>query len=300
MSWGEQLSLLLATIHTSIVMAVTLFSLHLAHQVRLTQNMEQQARLERARRESMEALAVSEHRRAQAEKLAAIGRLASEVAHEINNPLAYVGANVDFVQESLRPPASATPAELCEVLDQTREGLLHIQRVVADLKGFARMDAPEPVRCVLADVVADALRLASLRLKHVARLRVDVSRDLPEVFGVRQRLVQVVLNLLVNAGDVLSERGGPDAEVYVRGVARGGRILLFIEDNGPGFAPEVLPHVFEAFFTTKGPDKGTGLGLSLSRELVAQFGGELSASNRPEGGARLCLEFPAPTDAASV
>ncbi|WP_434389972.1 sensor histidine kinase [Melittangium boletus] len=300
MSWWEQSTLLLATIHTSIVLAVTLFSLHLAHQVRLTQDVEQQARLERARRESLEALAVSEHRRAQAEKLAAIGRLASEVAHEINNPLAYVGANIDFVQESLRPPASATPAELSEVLDQTREGLLHIQRVVADLKGFARMDAPEPVRCVLADVVADALRLASLRLKHVARLRVDVPRELPEIFGVRQRLVQVVLNLLVNAGDVLSERGGPEAAVDVRGVARGGRVLLFIEDNGPGFSPEVLPHVFEAFFTTKGPDQGTGLGLSLSRELVAQFGGELSASNRPEGGARLCLEFPAPTDAASV
>jgi signal transduction histidine kinase len=68
--------------------------------------------------------------------------------------------------------------------------------------------------------------------------------------------------------------------------------VLLIEDNGPGFAPHVLPRLFEAFFTTKSPDKGTGLGLTLSRELVEQFGGTLSASNRPEGGARLRIELP--------
>jgi C4-dicarboxylate-specific signal transduction histidine kinase len=69
-------------------------------------------------------------------------------------------------------------------------------------------------------------------------------------------------------------------------------VVLLVEDNGPGFPPHVLPRLFEPFFTTKGPDKGMGLGLNLSRELVAQFGGRLAASNRPEGGARLCLELP--------
>ncbi|MFY0578867.1 sensor histidine kinase [Cystobacter fuscus] len=69
-------------------------------------------------------------------------------------------------------------------------------------------------------------------------------------------------------------------------------VALLVEDNGPGIPPHVLPHLFEPFFTTKGPDKGMGLGLNLSRELVAQFGGRLTATNRPEGGARLCLELP--------
>ncbi|HEX8536636.1 MAG TPA: ATP-binding protein, partial [Cystobacter sp.] len=295
LGWMAEPHLLEALFRTSIVLAITLFFTYLAQQVRLTQGSEQEVQLERARRESLELLAVSEHRRAQAEKLAALGRLASDVAHEINNPLAYVGSNVDFVREALRRPGESSPEELAEVLEETREGVRHIRQVVADLRGFARMDVREPTECSLAEVVGDAVKLASLRLKHVVRLRVDVPESLPTVFVVRQRLVQVVLNLLVNAGDALEEHGRRDGEVWVRGLDEQGRALLFIEDNGPGFAPHVLPRVFEPFFTTKDPEKGTGLGLSLSRDLVAQFGGQLTASNRPEGGARLCIEFPVQT-----
>ncbi|MFY0582477.1 sensor histidine kinase [Cystobacter fuscus] len=102
-----------------------------------------------------------------------------------------------------------------------------------------------------------------------------------------------MLNLLVNAGDSLEEARVRDGEVRVTGVAEDKRVALLVEDNGPGFPPEVLPRLFESFFTTKGPDKGTGLGLALSRELVERFGGTLVAENRPEGGARLRLELPA-------
>ncbi|WP_002625519.1 sensor histidine kinase [Cystobacter fuscus] len=292
LGWMTEHHLLEALFRMSIILAITMFSTYLAQQVRRTQGSEQEVRLERARRESLELLAVSEHRRAQTEKLAALGRLASDVAHEINNPLAYVGSNVDFVREALRRPGETSPEELAEVLEETREGVRHIRQVVADLRGFARMDVREPTECCLAEVVGDAVKLASLRLKHVVRLRVDVPQALPTVFVVRQRLVQVVLNLLVNAGDALEEQGGRDGEVWVRGLGEEGRTVLLIEDNGPGFAPHVLSRIFEPFFTTKGPDKGTGLGLSLSRDLVAQFGGRLTASNRPEGGARLRIEFP--------
>ncbi|PTL82563.1 two-component sensor histidine kinase [Vitiosangium sp. GDMCC 1.1324] len=264
----------------------------LSRQARHVQTAEQQARLERARRESLEALALSEHRRAQSEKLAIVGRLASGVAHEINNPIAYVGSNVDFVRNELTSGREVDREELAEVLAETRVGIQHIRQVVADLRGFARMDANEPTPCSLADVVADAMKLASLRLKHVALLRVDVPADLPEIFAVRQRLVQVLLNLLVNAGDVLESHKVEGGEVRVTGRAEQERVVLLVEDNGPGFAPHVLSRLFEAFFTTKSPEKGTGLGLTLSRELVEQFGGALTASNRPEGGARLRIELP--------
>jgi signal transduction histidine kinase len=271
----------------------TLFADFLARQSHQVQQAEQLTRIERARRESLEALAVSEHRRAQSEKLALVGRLSAGVAHELNNPLAYVGSNVDYVRTELLSEGEVPRAELVEVLDETRMGLQHIRQIVTDLRGFARMDANEPTACVLVDVVADALKLASLRLKHVAWLRVEVPVDLPEIFVVRQRLVQVVLNLLVNAGDALEAHQVKGGEVRVTGRAEGGRVVLLVEDNGPGFAPQVLPRLFEAFFTTKSSDKGTGLGLTLSRELVAQFGGELTAANRPEGGARLRIELPA-------
>jgi C4-dicarboxylate-specific signal transduction histidine kinase len=112
------------------------------------------------------------------------------------------------------------------------------------------------------------------------------------VRAVRRKLAQVLLNLLVNAGDALEEHRAPDSWVRITGRQQGSRVLLMVEDNGPGFAPGVLPRLFEAFFTTKGPEKGTGLGLSLSREMVEQFGGTLVAENREEGGARLRLELP--------
>ena len=261
---------------------------------------EQAVRLERARRESLEALAQSEHRRAQSEKLATVGRLASGVAHEINNPLAYVDANVDFVREELLSSRELDREQLADVLGETRMGLQHIRQIVADLKGFAHMDAQEPAACALGDVVADALKLGSVRLRHVALLRVDVPADLPEIVIVRQRLVQVVLNLLVNAGDALEAHRDGSAELFVTGRVEAGRVVLLVEDNGPGFPPEVLPRLFEAFFTTKGVDKGTGLGLTLSRELVRQFGGALTADNRPQGGARLRIELTAlPRSAAA-
>ena len=261
---------------------------------------EQQVRLERARRESLEALAQSEHRRAQSEKLALLGQLASGVAHEISNPLAYVGANLDFVREELGAPEREPDREaLVDVLLEAHVGLNHIQQIVADLKGFSRMDTHEAMDCSLAEVVADAMKLASLKLKHVAWLRVDVPADLPRIHAVRQRLVQVVLNLLVNAADVLAMHAVQGAEVRVTGRAEREGVVLLVEDNGPGFAPHVLPRLFEAFFTTKGPEQGTGLGLSLSRELVTQFGGTLTASNRAEGGARLRIVLPLPLAAPS-
>jgi signal transduction histidine kinase len=292
LAWRAGLAPLQAFTWVSVVMGITVLAAYFSHQAVEAQETEQQARLERARRESLEALALSEHRRAQSEKLAIVGRLAAGVAHEINNPIAYVGSNVDFVRNELTAPREVDREELAEVLAETRVGIQHIRQVVSDLRGFARMDANEPTPCSLADVVADAMKLASLRLKHVALRRVDVPAELPEIFVVRQRLVQVVLNLLVNAGDVLETHRVEGGEVRVTGRCEQERVVLLVEDNGPGFAPHVLPRLFEAFFTTKGLDKGTGLGLTLSRELVEQFGGTLTASNRPEGGARLRIELP--------
>ncbi|OJH38295.1 sensor histidine kinase [Cystobacter ferrugineus] len=284
-----------------ILVCTTLVADFLGVRVSRVLDVEQGLRGERERREALEALALSEHRRAQAEKLALVGQLAAGVAHEINNPLAYVGSNVDYVREELLAPREVDREALADVLAETRLGVRHILQIVADLKGFARMEAQEPTDCSLAEVVADAMKLASLRLKHVAWLHIDVPVDLPRIFVVRQRLVQVVINLLVNASDVLESHRANGGEVRVTGRLGDAHVVLLVEDNGPGFPPQVLPRLFEPFFTTKGPDKGMGLGLNLSRELVAQFGGRLTASNRPEGGARLCLELPVgdTADAAS-
>jgi signal transduction histidine kinase len=283
-----------------IVVTATFFGAYGSGQFAKAQVAESEARLERARREALEKLAVAERHRAQSEKLATVGRLAASVMHEINNPLAFVRSNLEFLRTEVLAhglPEEAR-AELHEVFEETRTGVERIRQIVQDLKGFSRMDVEEPSECALADVVSDAARLAGMRLKHVAKLKVEVPEGLPEVFATRRRLAQVLLNLMVNAGDALEEAKVQGGEVRVTGAVEEGRVVLRVEDNGPGIAPEVLPRLFEPFFTTKGPEKGTGLGLTISRELVERFGGTLRAENRPEGGARMLLEFPLHTKPA--
>jgi len=278
-----------------LVVSSTFFGTYGAMRFRKAQAAEAQVLIERARREALEKLAVAERHRAQTEKLATVGRLAANVMHEINNPLAFVRSNLDFLRTEMLAQSlpESVRGELSEVFDETYVGVERIQRIVTDLKGFSRMDGEETEECALADVVTDAAMLAAVRLRNVARLRVEVPRGLPEVIAAPRRLAQVVLNLLVNAGDALEEAKVRDGEVRISGGEENGRVFLLVEDNGPGFPPEVLPRLFEAFFTTKGPEKGTGLGLSLSREMVERFGGTIRADNRPEGGARVRLDLAA-------
>ena len=282
-------------LHWAAVVAIsTFFGVYSAVQYRRGERGQEQARQERARREALEKLAVAERQRAQTEKMATVGRLAASVMHEVNNPLAFVRSNRDFLRAEVldAPPREGQREELAQVFEETRQGIERIQHIVSDLRGFSRLDEEAPSACALADVVTDAARLAGVRLKNVARLTVDVPPELPCVHATPRRLAQVLLNLLVNAGDALEAARVASGEVRVTGVVEAGRVALLVEDNGPGFAPDVLPRLFEAFFTTKGPEQGTGLGLNLSRELVERFGGTLRAENRPGGGARLRLDLP--------
>ncbi|PTL81045.1 two-component sensor histidine kinase [Vitiosangium sp. GDMCC 1.1324] len=294
--WVEGRPLFAVLQWAGVVVTVALIGAYGVQQFRKAQLAENEGRLERARREALETLAISESRRVHSEKLATIGQLAASVMHEINNPVAFIGANLDYLEREVLSGSQVPREELAEVFQETRAGVERVRQIIADLRGFSRMDAEEPTECALADVVSDAARIARLRLKHVARLEVDIPEDLPPVHAVRRRLAQVLLNLLVNAGDSLEAGGRDGSEVRITGTREGTRVVLRVEDNGPGFPPHVLPHLFETFFTTKDPEKGTGLGLALSRETVEQFGGSLVAENREEGGARLILEFPVAGD----
>ncbi|WP_224371331.1 sensor histidine kinase [Hyalangium versicolor] len=291
---GEPLSQ--SCIWAVVMLTMMFFGTYGGAQFRKARRAEEAMLVERTRREALEKLAVSEHRRAQSEKLATIGRLAASVAHELNNPIAYVRSNLGFIEREVqRLPLESMP-ELREAFQDVSTGVERVRQIVSDLQSFSRMDATEePMRCTLPDVVKDAARLASVRLKSVARLEVEMPPELPEVFVVRRRLAQVLLNLLVNAGDALESVRGAEGEVRVHARLEGSTVQLVIDDNGPGFPKEVLSRLFEPFFTTKGPERGTGLGLVLSREYVEQFGGTLTAMNRAEGGARLCITLPAGT-----
>jgi signal transduction histidine kinase len=229
------------------------------------------------------ALRLSEAGRAQSERLAVVGRLAAGVAHEINNPLAYVKANLGTLEREFKT-SELSPTELRELLEETNEGVDRICRIVLDLKMLAR-DGKEGIEPVdLGEAVQAAVRLATVKLPPGVQVHSELPGALPWVTANGNKLAQVLLNLLINAIDALEEKGGKGA-ITVRARVEQGAVKVDVLDDGPGFSDAAKAHLFEPFFTTKAPGKGTGLGLALSRQYLESFGGTLQAENRAEGGA---------------
>ncbi|HEX8435763.1 ATP-binding protein [Archangium sp.] len=238
---------------------------------------------------------------AQAQKLEALGRLAAGLAHEVNNPLSFIMANLHHVQRELAALAATQPEGNVEELQESCHDALHgcerIQRLVQDVRGFSR---GSPVSPVDMDVVLeDALAMANLA--QVPGLRVE--RELcpvPPLLADEHGLGQVFLNLLINALHAVAN--GP-AEPRIRvatGLHEDGRVWVEIQDNGPGIAPEHLSRIFEPFFTTKPVGVGTGLGLFICHGIISGFGGELSVKSQPGQGATFRLLLPvAPAGARS-
>ncbi|MDC0713614.1 ATP-binding protein [Stigmatella sp. ncwal1] len=260
------------------------------------EQLSQEARLEVLKQlsESEHRLELAERNRAEIERLVLIGQLASSVAHEVNNPLAFVKSNLRFIEEEFgQHPAMPNRDEFHEVLGETQQGVQRIQQIVADLKQFSRLD-PLHEECSVEEALAEAERLASVRLHSLGDVVSEVSPGLPRVRMGQRHLVQVLLNLLVNAADAVEvvEPKRP-ARIVIRASRSTAGVRLEVEDNGPGIAPQVMARLFEPFFSTKPPGQGTGLGLALCREYISRSGGTLVAENAPEGGARFTLELAA-------
>ncbi|HYO74230.1 MAG TPA: ATP-binding protein, partial [Archangium sp.] len=258
-----------------------------AHQSRL-RVLEQLAESERLRGRA-------ERERAEVERLVLAGQLAAGVAHEVNNPLAFVKANLSFLASELDrngPPLDR--AELKSLLEETQHGVLRIQQIVTDLKDFSRAGhLGDEERGALEDALREAGRLASVRLGQGCQVELALDAELPAVRLGQRHMVQVMVNLLLNAADAVEQvQPARRAHITVRARRMEECVQVLVEDNGPGIPAEVLPRLFEPFFTTKPPGKGTGLGLALCREYVARAGGTLQAENRSEGGARFILRLP--------
>lgn len=216
------------------------------------------------------------------EKLLVVGRLAAGVAHEMNNPLAFVLANLRTLEQKLLGDDRETLAE-------TRQGAERLVRIVRDLSSMSKGGtALELEELDLAELGRFAARVASSR-----RQGVEILVDAPSavwVKGDRGRLEQVLLNLIVNAVDATRDRPAPRVEVRVR--AEGGQALADVLDNGSGIPAGTRGKLFSAFFTTKG-SAGTGLGLYLSRSFAEAHGGELEIMETGAKGTHFCLRVPA-------
>ena len=225
----------------------------------------------------------------QTEKLAAVGQLAAGVMHEINNPLATIGACVAAI--SSRLGSSAEPV-VREYLDIIESEVGRCTNIVDGLLDFSRASrgggAFEPT-----DLNALLERTLYL-LKHhqrFRRLRVtrDLAPDLPAIDGNSERLVQAAMAILLNAADATNGHGA----VIVRTRLEGATVVAEFHDDGPGIPPDVLPKIFEPFYTTKGPSRGTGLGLAICYGIVADHHGRLDVRSEQGRGTVFRMALPA-------
>jgi signal transduction histidine kinase len=247
-------------------------------------------------------------------RLAAVGELAAGVAHEINNPLAYVRSNVALLMEHIEEIGSFTRDQTIaatsprggsqtkekrredvlsridesrELLEETQEGVDRAVSIVRDIKGFSHRGSGERETVDLCELLDSVLRVAAPQLG--ARLAVERAySDLPHVRCAPQEIKQVFLNIVLNASQAIDGEGC----IRVEAESRGGHVTVRVFDDGPGIPLAVRERVFDPFFTTKPVGKGTGIGLAISYEIVRRHDGRIELTCPEAGGT--CAEVRLP------
>ncbi len=274
-----------------------------------------------AEREMTEALKKAQAQLVQQEKLAGLGQMVAGIAHEINNPLSFVGNNIAVLQRDLvairsllaryraaEPELEKHSPQLAreireqyerqdleyalpnidDLLARSREGLRRIQQIVKDLRDFARLDENVVVE---ADVNAGVASTVNIIHGLAKKKRVEIEMELGQILPLTcamSRINQVVMNLLSNAIDACREGG----KVKVRTYEDGDEICIAVSDNGAGIDTRVIHRIFDPFFTTKPQGEGTGLGLSISHGIVLDHGGKIDVLSVPGEGSTFTVRLP--------
>jgi C4-dicarboxylate-specific signal transduction histidine kinase len=224
------------------------------------------------------------------ERLAAVGQLVSGVAHEINNPLQSISGFAELLRLQRNLPESAHN-DLNIILRESARA----NAIIRNLALFARQQPGPAARIQLGDVIAAVAELRRRRLEsEQIELRIDGGSTRP-VHAVLTELQQVVLNFVVNAEQAILQSGRIPACVTIRTFDRDSRVVLEVEDTGPGVKAEDEPHLFEPFFTTKPVGQGTGLGLSISYGIIESMGGNIGYRPAPTSGSIFYFDLPAAT-----
>jgi len=227
----------------------------------------------------------------QADRLAAIGRLAAGVAHEVNNPIGIIASRIELMlleaQDNGLPPAVVADLEVLH------RHATRIAAIAQKLLSFARESPREHTRIDLNAIVREALLLFQRDPDHEAvQIHTALAEPLPAVVGDSGALQQVVLNIVQNSRQAIGERG----EIAVTTLHEAGQVRVVVRDTGPGIAPDVLPKIFDPFFTTKAD--GTGLGLSITYGIVRDHHGTVDVESRPGAGTTFTLSFPVAVEPA--
>jgi PAS domain S-box-containing protein len=230
-----------------------------------------------------------------ADRMVSVGTLAAGIAHEINNPLAYVIANLSFIQEEIEEVAGSLPEAkmkaLRELLAQAEDGSERVRIIIRDLKSFSRADAEDDGPIDVQHVLDGAINMAWNEIRHRAQLDKHCEQ-VPAVRGSEARLGQVFLNLLVNAAQAIPVGHAADNRIRVSVRQHQDRVFVEVADTGCGIPADVMPRIFDPFFTTKPVGVGTGLGLSICHSIVASVGGEITVESNPGRGATFRVSLP--------
>jgi len=253
----------------------------------------------------------------QSEKLAAIGQLAAGIAHEINNPIGFINANLGMLDQYLadlflliaayeQAETGLTPAarqaigdvrsridlaylrgDVPNLMKESLDGLGRVKCITQDLMDFSRVGESTWQLANIEKSMDSTLNVVWNEVKHKADV-VKKYGEIPEVECMPSQLNQVFMNLLVNAAQAIAERG----VITLRSGRAGAEVWMEVDDTGTGISPEHLDHVFDPFFTTKPVGKGTGLGLSLSYGIVQQHGGRIEVKSVPGKGTSMRVWLP--------
>lgn len=256
----------------------------------------------------------------QSEKMAAVGQLAAGVAHEINNPIGYIGSNLGMLHGYLtgfermldvlkaaraaaadgapwQVPAAALAdvdfdelrRDIRDLVEESIEGVTRVRQIVQDLKDFSRAGDEEWAWADVHRGLDSTLNVVGNELKYKAEV-IRQYGDLPQIECLASQLNQVFLNLLVNAAHAIANHG--TITIRTGHEADDAWVWIEIADSGCGIMPEHLSRIFEPFFTTKPAGKGTGLGLALARDIVHKHGGSLTAASDPGCGTTFRIRLP--------
>jgi signal transduction histidine kinase len=266
--------------------------------------------------EAYQELARAQDQLIQSEKLASLGLLVAGVAHELNNPISFIHSNLDFVAEYIERlkgiieayeaidipdgPARWRVEELKkrarfdsilqtldELIASCQYGTERVKKIVTDLRTFSRTDEVGPMKVDLHEGIETSLNLLTKEYKDRIAVHPDYG-DLPQVECYPGQVNQVIMNLLLNAGQAIAGRG----DVWIKTSCAGDRVTIAIKDNGCGIPEKDLPKIFDPFFTTKKVGEGMGLGLSIAYGISQKHGGSIRVTSEVGKGTEFTVELP--------
>ncbi len=231
-------------------------------------------------------LKIWEDKLLQSERLTAMGKLAGEIAHEINNPLGGILLYGNLIKEDLRPnsPARANVEKIIKLATRCRI-------IAKGLLSFGRSSQRVHALVNLNQVIKEMFSLVEdHKIFKGINVNIELDTDLPHIMADKAQMEQVVLNLIINAAEAMDGHG--DLLIRTSFTKQPPFISLLVKDTGPGIPKEILSRIFEPFFTTKRPGRGTGLGLSITHGIVQRHGGRIQVNSKIRQGTRFTVILP--------